>query len=210
MKQLVVLSAKGGTGKTVVTAAFTHLATRGTDSMAAVAVDADVDASNLELLVGKRRLEEHEFVGGSVAAIRPEYCTGCGVCEDVCRFGAVGVGEDGWSYRVDPFACEGCATCFHQCPEEAIQLVPRLAGYWYRSESYGGSPLFHCPAPSGPGKLRATRDADQGAGPGDHHGGRLPSHDRGWAAGHRLPGHRSVHGCRPGPDRNRADGGRSP
>ncbi len=156
MKQLVVLSGKGGTGKTVVTAAFAHLASRGADGTGAVAVDADVDASNLELLVGRGRLEEHEFVGGSLAEVDTDACTGCGICEDVCRFGAIHIAEDGWSYRVDPLACEGCATCFHQCPEEAIRLVPRLAGYWYRSQSYHASPFFHArlrPAQENSGQL---------------------------------------------------------
>lgn len=155
MKQLVVLSGKGGTGKTVVTAAFTHLASRENGGRA-VSVDADVDASNLELLVGRRRLEEHEFIGPSVAMVEREHCTGCGICREVCRFDAVRRADDGWSYRVDRHACEGCETCFHQCPEQAIRLVPQLAGHWYRSESYRGMPFFHArmrPAQENSGKL---------------------------------------------------------
>ncbi len=156
MKQLVVLSGKGGTGKTVVTAAFAYLASRGQRPSGAVCVDADVDAANLELLVGRRRTEEHEFVGASLAEVDPGLCIGCEICLDVCRFGAVRLADDGWSYQVDALACEGCASCFHQCPVEAIRLVPQLAGYWYRSESYDGAPFFHArlrPGQENSGKL---------------------------------------------------------
>jgi len=156
MKQLVILSGKGGTGKTTVSAAFAHLASTGESHGRAVCVDADVDASNLEILIGRRRLEEHEFIGASVAVVEPDSCVGCGVCEEVCRSGAVVPADDGWTYRVDPYACEGCATCFHQCPSQAIRMVPQLAGYWYRSETYGGAPFLHArllPARENSGKL---------------------------------------------------------
>ncbi len=155
MKQLVVLSGKGGTGKTVVSAAFVDLANRN-GARRAVAVDADVDAANLELLVGGRRLEEHEFIGGAVAQIDFRRCSGCGVCRDVCRFEAVRAAAGGWGFEVEPLACEGCATCLYQCPYEAIDLVPRVAGTWYRSESRGGAPFFHArlrPAQENSGKL---------------------------------------------------------
>lgn len=156
MKQLVVLSGKGGTGKTVVAAAFAHLSSRSRGGQGAVCVDADVDAANLELLIGRGRLEEHEFIGAPVAVVEPEECEGCGICLDVCRFGAVERASDGWTYQVDPRACEGCATCFHQCPEEAIRMVPQLAGHWYRSETYNAAPFLHArlrPAQENSGKL---------------------------------------------------------
>ncbi|MFP4624394.1 MAG: ATP-binding protein [Gemmatimonadota bacterium] len=155
MKQLVVLSGKGGTGKTAVTAAFVHLTQRA--GGVAVAVDADVDAANLEILVGGERFEEHEFVGGVVARIQFEYCSGCGTCEEVCRFDAIRPAER-WGFEVDPLACEGCAACFYQCPYEAIELVPRVCGVWYRSSTRAGRPFFHArlrPAQENSGRLVA-------------------------------------------------------
>jgi MinD superfamily P-loop ATPase len=153
MKQLVILSGKGGTGKTSVAAAFAQLAQDGLFPLKAVLVDADVDASNLELVLCPERIETHEFTGGLVAVIDPELCQGCGVCEQVCRFDAVQSTLDG--YSVDPIACDGCAACAYQCPEEAIRMEPQMAGCWYRSESRYGT-LFHAdlyPAQENSGKL---------------------------------------------------------
>lgn len=157
MKQLVILSGKGGTGKTAVTAAFAHLTSRSGEEPGAVFADADVDAANLELLVGASILEEHEFSGGEVARIDPQLCVACGICEDVCRFGAVSFLEENGSFEIDPVGCEGCAACFYQCPERAIQMASRQAGQWFRSESRFG-PLFHArlrPAQESSGKLVA-------------------------------------------------------
>ncbi|MFO7741312.1 MAG: 4Fe-4S binding protein, partial [Anaerolineae bacterium] len=86
MKQLVVLSGKGGTGKTTVTAALGHLAAQ---ELSVVLADGDVDAANLELVLEPRKLEEHDFVSGKRAVIDPERCTACGICESVCRFDAI-------------------------------------------------------------------------------------------------------------------------
>ncbi|MDY7078762.1 MAG: P-loop NTPase, partial [Chloroflexota bacterium] len=86
MKQLVILSGKGGTGKTTVAAALAHLASQ---EMPIVLADADVDAANLELVLDPAKQEEHDFMGGQVAVIDPEKCTACGICADVCRFEAV-------------------------------------------------------------------------------------------------------------------------
>jgi MinD superfamily P-loop ATPase len=158
MKQLVILSGKGGTGKTSVAAAFAHLAHDGVFPLNAVLADADVDAANLELVLRPQRLETHEFIGSSVAVIDPQLCQGCGICEQVCRFDAVlpPLREDlnSW-YAIDPIACDGCAACVYQCPEEAIRMEPQVAGGWYRSESRYG-PLFHAdlyPAQENSGKL---------------------------------------------------------
>ncbi len=155
MKQLVILSGKGGTGKTAVAAAFTHLAHVDGDLSGAVAVDADVDAANLELLLGPRLLQQHAFVSGSVASINAERCIGCGVCDEVCRFGAIRTSPDTGISQVDPVACEGCATCYYQCPENAIRMVPQLAGHWFESRTRYGH-LFHArlrPAQENSGKL---------------------------------------------------------
>ena len=137
MKQLVILSGKGGTGKTSVAAALAHLASR---EMPIVLADADVDAANLELVLEPTRLEEHTFIGGQVAVIDPDLCQLCGNCFDVCRFEAILPGDD--TYRVDALACEGCASCVYQCPEEAIHCEEQQAGLWFRSETRYG-PLFH-------------------------------------------------------------------
>ncbi len=138
MKQIVILSGKGGTGKTTVTAALAHLAAK---ELALVLVDADVDAANLELVLEPQLQAEHDFVSGEVAAIDPELCEGCGICADVCRFDAISQDETG-QYVVDGVGCEGCASCFYQCPEEAIEMQPQQAGKWFQSETRFGS-LYH-------------------------------------------------------------------
>ncbi len=137
MKQLVVLSGKGGTGKTSVSAALAHLASQ---EISIVLADADVDAANLELVLNPTKREQQDFAGGQVAIIDPEECTACGVCAKVCRFEALVSGDE--AYRVDPLACEGCAACFYQCPVEAIRLKEQVDGRWFRSDTRFGS-LFH-------------------------------------------------------------------
>ena len=162
MKQLVILSGKGGTGKTSIAAAFAHLAHDGPSPLTAVLADADVDAANLELVLQPQRLETHDFMGGDVAIIDPSRCHGCGICSVTCRFDAIippsTVGNNAGSngqYVVDQVACEGCAACMYQCPEKAIYMQPQLAGQWYRSDSRYGS-MFHAdlrPAQENSGKL---------------------------------------------------------
>jgi MinD superfamily P-loop ATPase len=137
MKQLVVLSGKGGTGKTTVTAALAHLASC---ERAIVLADADVDAANLELVLDPTRQEVQDFSGGKAAVIEEAECTACGICTEVCRFDAI-VPSDG-VYRVDGLACEGCAACHYQCPAEAIQMEEQRDGQWFRSDTRFG-PLFH-------------------------------------------------------------------
>ena len=143
MKQLVVLSGKGGTGKTSVTAALAHLASTESRPVRTVLADADVDAANLELVLEPRTLERQDFWGGKIAIINQEICTGCGDCAQVCRFEAIySVGENDCFWSVDPVACDGCAACVYQCPTEAISMQEQTVGEWYRSESRFG-PLFH-------------------------------------------------------------------
>ncbi len=136
MKQIVILSGKGGTGKTTVAASLAHLASL---EMPVVLADADVDAANLELVLDPTRRETHKFMGGQVAIIDSETCTTCGRCAEVCRFDAV---LPGTPYRIDPLACEGCASCFYQCPVEAIRMEEQQAGLWFRSDTRFGT-LFH-------------------------------------------------------------------
>jgi MinD superfamily P-loop ATPase len=137
VRQLVILSGKGGTGKTTVAAALAHLASR---ELAIVLADADVDAANLELVLDPDKLETHDFMSGQLALVDPETCSACGVCAEVCRFDAVIPGDE--AYRIDSLSCEGCAACFYQCPEEAIRMEEQHAGQWFRSNSRFG-PLFH-------------------------------------------------------------------
>ncbi|MDA8217518.1 MAG: ATP-binding protein [Dehalococcoidales bacterium] len=137
MKEIVVLSGKGGTGKTTVVAALAHLAAaEGRLAMA----DADVDAANLGLVLGPTPLAEQDFHGGHLAKIDLALCTSCGACEEACRFGALA--PDGEAYQVDPVACEGCAACMYRCPAQAISMEEQLAGKWYAADTRFG-PLIH-------------------------------------------------------------------
>jgi len=137
MKQIVILSGKGGTGKTSFAASFVHLAARDHEIVIA---DADVDASNLDLVLSPTVLETHDFSSGVVARILPEECISCDVCVQVCRFDAIEV-IDG-VYTVDPIACDGCAACFYQCPVEAIVLDTPVVGRWFKSDTRFG-PMIH-------------------------------------------------------------------
>jgi MinD superfamily P-loop ATPase len=141
MKQVVVLSGKGGTGKTSVIASLAHLASL---EQQLVLVDADVDAANLALVLDPQKREQHAFMGMDVAFINESKCKAHGNCLNVCRFEAIQTtSENGKAlYRVDPLACEGCATCYTQCPENAITMQPQQAGLWFRSDTRFG-PFFH-------------------------------------------------------------------
>jgi len=150
VKQIVVLSGKGGTGKTTVAASLADLAHR---EGSVVMVDADVDASNLELVLSPAIREEAEFSSGKTAIIDPAACTGCGICHDICRFDAILA--DGDVYKVEPIACEGCAACFYQCPVDAIRMEDSISGEWFRSDTRYG-PLLHArlyPGEENSGKL---------------------------------------------------------
>jgi MinD superfamily P-loop ATPase len=130
MKEIVVLSGKGGTGKTSVLASFAALADN------KVLCDCDVDAADLHLVLQPTVRETHEFEGLQVAHIDPEKCSECGVCVDYCRFEAIR------DFQVDPLACEGCRLCVQVCPLEAISMRDTLAGHWYVSDTKYG-PLVH-------------------------------------------------------------------
>ncbi len=162
MKQLVVLSGKGGTGKTSLTAAFAHLASQGHYAGQVILADADVDAANLELVLQPRLLEEQDFKGGQVAVIDQATCASCGDCLAVCRFDAIlphpsswGRGAGGEGYYIDPIACDGCAACVYQCPTESISMHEQVVGKFYASDSRYG-PLYHAnlfPGQENSGKL---------------------------------------------------------
>jgi len=136
MRQLVVLSGKGGTGKTSFTAALARLAP------GVLVADADVDAPNLHLLLQSRseRDQVREFPGGLEVELDTDACNGCGECARVCRFDAVelqGVGVDARP-RFDPFACEGCGFCARVCPTGAIAMRRRVAGTIHVSDTRCG------------------------------------------------------------------------
>jgi len=138
--QCVVISGKGGTGKTMVTSVL------GVAGDASLAVDCDVDAANLHLVLGARSSRGREFSGTVVARIDPELCTGCGTCVERCRFGAMRMGPEGKAV-VDELRCEGCGLCFLVCPQMEgdsgpVELVPQLVGTIMESESAHG-PLVH-------------------------------------------------------------------
>ena len=130
MKEVVILSGKGGTGKTSIVGSFAAIAEN------KVLADCDVDAADLHLLLNPTTVEENEFRSGQVAVIDNDLCVQCGLCQDECRFDAIS------DFRVDPVACEGCGFCSHICPVEAITMQENLAGRWFISETRYG-PLVH-------------------------------------------------------------------
>lgn len=131
MRELIVISGKGGTGKTSLAAAFASLAEN------RVLCDADVDAANLHLLMDPDIKKRSDFQGGSVAVINPEKCTQCGLCRDLCRFDAISE-----NFEVDHIDCEGCGVCVDLCPEQAIDFPVKTCGEWFISETRFG-PMVH-------------------------------------------------------------------
>jgi MinD superfamily P-loop ATPase len=130
MKEIVVLSGKGGTGKTSIVGSLAALAA------GKVLADCDVDAADLHLLLKPSVKQDSEFWSGQVADIDPDRCTQCGLCQDLCRFNAIKV------FKVDNVSCEGCGFCSHICPAEAITMRENLAGHLFVSETMYG-PLVH-------------------------------------------------------------------
>jgi len=162
VRELVVISGKGGTGKTSIAASFAVLAER------AVVADCDVDAADLHLVLSPQAKERHEFKSGHEAVIRPQDCIRCGLCTTYCRFDAVkvrgrgargegrGTGEE--TFSVDPVACEGCGVCVRFCPVQAIDFPERLCGEWMVSDTRCG-PMVHAKlgvAAENSGKLVST------------------------------------------------------
>ena len=131
MKQIVIISGKGGTGKTVLTASLSALAPN------ACFADCDVDAADLHLLLKPQIKERHEFRSGKTAQINKKFCKQCGRCIVVCRFNAI---SD--NYTVDPISCEGCGVCSHICPSGAITMKENISGEWYISDTKYG-PFVH-------------------------------------------------------------------
>ena len=155
MRELVVISGKGGTGKTSIAASLAALAG------SVVTADCDVDAADLHLLLEPKVEMKKSFSGGKLASIDPGLCTGCGKCEELCRYGAVSQVDNpgkrsqgapggipgtaaGASplYSIDKFACEGCGVCAYFCPSDAIAFEEEENGFWYVSRTRFG-PMVH-------------------------------------------------------------------
>jgi len=134
MREIVIISGKGGTGKTSLTGAFAHLAAN------KVVCDLDVDAPDLHLLLQPSREQTEDFRSGYEAQIDGDKCNGCGLCASLCRFGAIREGKDG--FAVDPLRCEGCKVCVAFCPVEAVRFPQKYCGQWYVSSTRFG-PLVH-------------------------------------------------------------------
>jgi len=133
-KEIVIISGKGGTGKTSLVASFAALSKNSTFA------DCDVDAADLHLILKPEVLESGFFSGSLKVEIEKEKCTGCGRCYDVCRFSAIKKVED--KFEIDPIACEGCGTCFYVCEFDAIKKEDAINGKWFVSETRFG-PMSH-------------------------------------------------------------------
>jgi MinD superfamily P-loop ATPase len=142
MKELVILSGKGGTGKTTLAASFATLAKN------AVFADCDVDAADLHLVLKPTILSKNEFISGHEAVIRQEDCIGCQACISHCRFDAIHISPESNLPTVSPISCEGCGVCHFFCPTNAIDFRERNCGEWYISQttfwSFGSCTVRYC------------------------------------------------------------------
>ncbi|HPU77476.1 MAG TPA: ATP-binding protein [Thermosynergistes sp.] len=145
MNEIVIISGKGGTGKTSIAASFAAI------GESKVLADCDVDASDLHLVLFPTVVDKGEFWSGKKARIEEEKCNECGLCQELCRFNAIK------NFKVDHLSCEGCGFCFHACPAGAIVMEDVLSGHWFVSETRYG-PLVHArliPGEENSGKLVA-------------------------------------------------------
>jgi MinD superfamily P-loop ATPase len=131
VKQLVIISGKGGTGKTTIAGSFSYLARDAT------VADCDVEAPNLHMLMETEDILREDFIGARVAEIDSKKCTRCGLCQEACRFDAI---QD---FNVNGLACEGCGTCSAVCPEGAVTMKDELTGWNYVSLGEGGRVFSH-------------------------------------------------------------------
>ncbi len=132
MKQITIISGKGGTGKTTLVGSFAALAEN------KVIADCDVDAPDLHLLLHPEIIKKEEFKGLKVAVMDKTLCTECGTCEETCRFNAIALTEES-GYAVNPARCEGCGACVFTCPQEALTLKERVSGYSFISKTKYGT-----------------------------------------------------------------------
>lgn len=136
MKEIVVISGKGGTGKTSLCASFAYL-----EGNNCVVADCDVDAANMHILLEADFAKQEDFYSGEVAFIDEQNCIHCGICESTCRFDAINF--DGDNYVVDPISCEGCWYCSRVCPRETIQMQSQKVGDFYVSNTAFGAQMVH-------------------------------------------------------------------
>jgi MinD superfamily P-loop ATPase len=136
MKEIVIISGKGGTGKTSISASFAYL---GNSDI--VVADCDVDAADMHLLLNPDFAKSEDFFSGFNAAINPQECDLCGNCFEVCRFEAIQI-SDG-EYTVDSLNCEGCGYCERVCPSKAISMEEQNVGKWYISNTKAGNSMVH-------------------------------------------------------------------
>lgn len=132
MTEITILSGKGGTGKTSITAALASLAQN------TVFCDCDVDASDLHLILNPNIINKEIFEGAWLAEINTEICSNCGLCKEYCRFDAIHINEEN-HYQVNPFQCEGCRLCERVCPSNAIKSSRSTNNFWYISETRFGN-----------------------------------------------------------------------
>lgn len=136
MREIVVISGKGGTGKTSLSASFSYL-----EGQNALACDCDVDAANMHLLLDANFKNQEDFYSGEVALINEELCKNCGKCSAVCRFDAIHLVNG--QYKVDPISCEGCHYCSHICKPKAIDMITQKAGDIYTSNIKNNTKMVH-------------------------------------------------------------------
>ena len=134
LPEIVVLSGKGGTGKTSITAAFAALAGN------AVFVDCDVDAADLHLILSPEKTHTEKFPSGSKAVIDSECCTSCGICKELCSFSAIDLIND--TFQIDEYACEGCGLCIAACPSDAIQMEVYNRNHIYFADTRFGPMVY--------------------------------------------------------------------
>jgi len=152
MKQLTVLSGKGGTGKTTLAASFAVLAKN------SVVVDCDVDAPDLHMLLHPEIIESHHFSGSKIAVIEEAKCTRCGLCKEKCVFDAISQ-----NLVLDSIACEGCGVCELICPVKAVTLVERISGSYYVSETESGFMVHAMLYPGEPNSGKLVTEIRQNA-----------------------------------------------
>lgn len=130
IREIVIISGKGGAGKTSITASLAVIAGK------SIIVDADVDAADMHLVISAKKSEKFDFEGGSEAVMNREKCSSCGLCRDVCQFSAISS-----EFEIDPVLCEGCGVCSHFCPEKAVEMRKKICGSWFVSETEFGTML---------------------------------------------------------------------
>jgi MinD superfamily P-loop ATPase len=136
MKEIVVISGKGGTGKTSISAAFSALGGANT-----VVADCDVDAADMHILLQPENIESHDFISGETAYINQDQCKKCGICQAVCHFDAIKFVNN--AYVIDEVACEGCGYCSRICPTKTIENSPAKVGQWHIAENRFKQAMVH-------------------------------------------------------------------